>query len=85
MRGGQLFLLAPGPHPRRELTLMPRFGFACPRLGMAAGAACRSSVVTFRPGYTRAPRRERVGERGWGPAASAYCVQLCTLTPDGWT
>src|ERR1700681_869170 len=30
--------LAAGPHPRRELTLMPRFGFTCPQLGMAAGA-----------------------------------------------
>ena len=30
--------LAVGPHPQRELTLMPRLGFACPRLGMAAGA-----------------------------------------------
>src|ERR1700674_4447766 len=29
---------AAGPHPRRELTLMPRFGFTCPQLGMAAGA-----------------------------------------------
>ena len=32
------FSMAPGPHPRRELTLMPRLGFAWPRLGMAAGA-----------------------------------------------
>src|SRR5438093_9162199 len=32
-------LLAPGPHPRRELTLTPRLGFACPRLGVAAGAS----------------------------------------------
>ena len=31
--------LAAGPHPRRELTLMPRFGFKCPQLGMAAGAS----------------------------------------------
>ena len=30
--------MAAGPHPRRELTLMPRFGFPCPQLGMAAGA-----------------------------------------------
>src|SRR5438034_1250727 len=30
--------IAPGPHPRRELTLMPRLGFPCPRLGMAADA-----------------------------------------------
>ena len=32
------FSLAAGPHPRRELTLMPRLGSPCPRLGMAAGA-----------------------------------------------
>src|SRR6187402_339850 len=30
--------LAPGPHPRRELTLTPRLGFPCPRLDVAAGA-----------------------------------------------
>src|SRR5207247_6520517 len=36
--GAALLSLAPGPHPRRELTLMPRLGFPCPRLGMAAGA-----------------------------------------------
>src|SRR5258706_13699173 len=27
-----------GAHPRRELTLMPRFGFTRAQLGMAAGA-----------------------------------------------
>src|SRR5688572_8484843 len=31
--------MALGPHPQRELTLMPRFGFAWPQLGMAAGAS----------------------------------------------
>ena len=30
--------MALGPHPQRELTLMPRLGFTWPRLGMAAGA-----------------------------------------------
>src|SRR5687767_3641014 len=30
--------LALGPHPQRELTLMPRSGVAWPSLGMAAGA-----------------------------------------------
>ena len=30
--------MALGPHPQRELTPMPRLGFTCPRLGMAAGA-----------------------------------------------
>src|SRR6266508_4210216 len=33
------YSLALGPHPQRELTPMPRLGFACPRLGMAAGAS----------------------------------------------
>src|SRR3989442_7866745 len=33
-----LFLLAPGPHPRRDPTLTPRLGFPFPRLGVAAGA-----------------------------------------------
>ncbi len=26
-----------GPHPRAELTLTPRLGFSCPRLGVAFG------------------------------------------------
>src|SRR5262245_64519355 len=30
--------LGEGGHPQRELTLMPRLGSPCPRLGMAAGA-----------------------------------------------
>src|SRR5207247_8339697 len=33
------YSLAAGPHPRRELTLTPRLGSACPRLGVAAGAS----------------------------------------------
>src|SRR2546422_5526337 len=32
-RRRSLYLLALGPHPQCELTLMPRLGFACPRLG----------------------------------------------------
>ena len=32
------FPVALGPHPQRELTPMPRFGFTWPQLGMAAGA-----------------------------------------------
>src|SRR5260221_3165245 len=35
----RVIALAAGPHPSHERTLMPRFGFTCPRLGMAAGAA----------------------------------------------
>ena len=38
IHGVYFFSLAPGPHPRRELTLTPRLGFAWPRLGVAAGA-----------------------------------------------
>jgi hypothetical protein len=43
--------MALGPHPQRELSLMPRLGFACPRLGIAAGApscpACPSIPSTL--------------------------------------
>src|SRR5207247_1305302 len=45
-----LFTLAAGIHPQRELTLMPRLGFACPRLGIAAGAPIHfapSSALSF--------------------------------------
>ena len=38
--GRRRFCTGAGPHPQRELTLMPRLGFTCPRLGMAAGALC---------------------------------------------
>ncbi len=33
--------MAPGPHPRRELTPMPHLGVTRPRFGMAAGASPR--------------------------------------------
>ena len=38
--GSEVYItsLALGPHPQRELTLMPRLGDAWPRLGIAAGA-----------------------------------------------
>jgi hypothetical protein len=39
------FSLALGPHPQRELTLMPRVGFAWPRLGMAAGAVAAAWLL----------------------------------------
>ena len=42
-RDVHLFPLAAGPHPRRELTLTPSRGFACPRLGVAAGAPARAA------------------------------------------
>jgi len=34
--------LALGPHPQRELTLMPRLGFPCPRLGTPPQRGCRA-------------------------------------------
>jgi len=34
--------MALGPHPQRELTLMPRLGFACPRLGTPPQRGCRA-------------------------------------------
>src|SRR5712672_3289511 len=43
LEGAYFFSLAPGPHPRRVLTPMPRFGFARPQLGMAAGAPSRAT------------------------------------------
>jgi hypothetical protein len=45
--GTNFFALAPGPHPRRELSLMPRGG---PR-GMAAGAmlSAHSQAISSRP------------------------------------
>ena len=37
-------------HPQRELTPMPRLGFACPRLGMAAGADTFARISIPRSG-----------------------------------
>src|SRR5438046_4215015 len=34
--------LAAGPHPRRELTLMPRFGCTTPRLGTPPQRGCHA-------------------------------------------
>src|ERR1700676_1845034 len=48
--------LAPGPHPRRDLTLIPRLGFACPRLGMAAGALSLAPGPHPRRDLTLIPR-----------------------------
>src|SRR5207247_216972 len=52
--------LAAGPHPRRELTLMPRLGFPCPRLGMAAGAPFFTGVGAPRPPRTDADASPRI-------------------------
>src|SRR5881396_522089 len=38
VRRASLHSLALGPHPQRELTLMPRLGSACPRLGIVPQA-----------------------------------------------
>src|SRR6185503_4830913 len=45
--GANFFPLAAGPHPRRELSLTPRLGFAWPRLGVAAGAAVALLVTAL--------------------------------------
>jgi hypothetical protein len=69
--------LAAGPHPRRELTLMPHFGFAHPQRAMAAGATF--SALAAGPH----PRREltlmpRFGfarpQRGMAAGASALAL-----------
>src|SRR2546426_11203170 len=39
---GLTFLLASGPHPRRERTLTPRRGYARPRLGAPPQRGCRA-------------------------------------------
>src|SRR5438552_18403534 len=46
------YSLAAGPHPRRELTPMPRFGFAWPQLGMAAGAPSTIAAWLVTPSST---------------------------------
>ena len=58
----RLFLLAMGPHPHRELTLMPRLGSPCPRLGMAAGAIPRPC------------HRSSSGPPDIGCSVSRYCL-----------
>src|SRR6202521_2695558 len=63
---------AAGPHPRRELTLMPRFGFTCPQPGMAAGA-----IKTL-----GAPRRY-VRPAACGLALSFILLLLHVLSPVG--
>ncbi len=64
--------LAPGPHPRRELTPMPPLGVAWPRVGMAAGAPhlpCLPLLVT-------AFRQPDAAER------RRLCDEAVTLAPD---
>jgi hypothetical protein len=68
------FSLAPGPNPRRELTLMPRLGFAWPRLGMAAGASPASPALPALPALPGPPAF---------PAFSAYRPWR-TLKPTSW-
>src|SRR5207245_127840 len=62
--------LAPGPHPRRDLTLIPRLGFAGPRLGMAAGASSLAPGPHPRRDLTLIPRLGFAGPR-LGMAAGA--------------
>src|SRR5712691_8922513 len=77
---GDFSALAAGPHGhpnaaaalgtppgRRELTLMPRLGFPCPRLAMAAGASFFTGG-----GAPRAPQRGcRVGDPARSPRTDA--------------
>jgi hypothetical protein len=51
--------LALGPHPQRELTLMPRSGFAWPSLGMAAGA--QRSLASTKSGSASSASRSELG------------------------
>jgi len=64
-RHGRAYMtsLAPGPHPRRDLTLIPRLGFAGPRLGMAAGARQRYLKIShfLLPPHTLQVSRVRRG------------------------
>src|SRR3989475_12953713 len=48
--------LALGPHPQRELTLMPRLGLTRPRLGMAAGAFTGAGAPPARTNADASPR-----------------------------
>jgi len=62
------FSLAPGPHPLRELTLMPRLGASWPRLGMAAGArvslsATRTVQARAMPSDAKSIRKGTSGKR----------------------
>ena len=43
--------MAAGPHPRRELTLTLRLGFARPRLSVAAGAFSAGTTHLPHPPY----------------------------------
>src|SRR5215207_3479978 len=54
-----------GPTPRRELTPMPRLGFACPRLGMAAGAGAYSfgTPIPEPPAPDSLPNAEQTADR----------------------
>ena len=69
--------LRAGPHPRRELTPMPRLGSACPRLGMAAGA----NLFTLPLPAARAPCAGPGWRRRPGPAAVFWrCASVPRLT-----
>src|SRR5436309_7744935 len=60
--------LALGPHPQRELTPMPRLGFPCPRLGMAAGA----NLIHWRWGPTP-PRTHAEAAPRISPSSPLHC------------
>src|SRR5258707_337879 len=74
-------LLAPGPHPRRELTLMARLGFACPRLGIAAGASFFTCAGAPPPARTDADASPRIHLSSTRNSRGA----LLTLPAGPWT
>ena len=70
VRLANFFSLAPGPHPRRVLTLMPRLGpKTVPRLGMAAGAGFLVVALSACGGSEPAPASEPAIEQ---PAVAVY-------------
>src|SRR2546426_454370 len=66
-----LYSLALGPHPQRELTLTPRLGSTCPRLGVAAGASLAAgpppALVVRSKGSYGEPRRTATGAKAAPP------------------
>src|SRR2546425_7354292 len=60
-------------NPRRGVSVSSRRGGGPPASG--------KKMVTFCSGYTRAQRRERVSERGGGPAREEKKKHLQTMKP----
>jgi len=78
------FSLAPGPHPRRDLSLTPRLGFAWPRLGVAAGAALSVFAVFLLSAKAAELKVDLSKERvGRPPAAFEPMVGTWVVAKDG--